>query len=219
MTHKIYREGLPPVPRRMRHLKVDARGYPVPMFVSWINGEPDFRVSDGKHMAEAMRFDVCWVCGQKLGSHRTYIVGPMCVVNRVSSEPPSHAECAHFSAKACPFLANPKRGRNPNDLPEEGTMPGCPIMRNPGVVVIYTTKATTRPFSVENGVLYELGEPTTVEWVKEGRAATLDECLEAIETGYPALLEVATEAGPRDVAALKVARERAMLLLPGGRKS
>lgn len=30
----------------------------------------------------------------------TFVVGPMCELNRISGEPPSHRECAEFSA-AC----------------------------------------------------------------------------------------------------------------------
>lgn len=35
----IMRPELPELPRQMRDLKMDKRGYPVPWFVDWVNGE------------------------------------------------------------------------------------------------------------------------------------------------------------------------------------
>jgi hypothetical protein len=40
---------LPPPPSRMKVLKLDERGFPVPWFVHWEDGKPDFRIiSPGK---------------------------------------------------------------------------------------------------------------------------------------------------------------------------
>jgi hypothetical protein len=35
----------------------------------------------------------------------SFVVGPMCGINRNSAEPPSHKECAQWSARNCPFLS------------------------------------------------------------------------------------------------------------------
>ena len=54
-----------------------------------------------------MREKRCWVCGDPLGVHLTFPIGPMCALNRTISEPPSHHECASWSARNCPFLSRP----------------------------------------------------------------------------------------------------------------
>src|SRR5215467_3774641 len=98
------KSSLPPLPKRMLALPIDGRGYPVPWFVAWIRGEPDFRVIKPGGAEIAYHRNLCWLCGQRLGTYKTFVIGPMCTLNRVSAEPPSHRDCAEFAAKACPFL-------------------------------------------------------------------------------------------------------------------
>jgi hypothetical protein len=185
------RPGLPELPPRIAALPVDERGYPVPFFVAWIDGKPDFRVADEVSLYSAVRFDQCWICGQPLGVHRSFVAGAMCVVNRISAEPPSHRDCAQFAAQACPFLALPKSVRRDANMPEHfKDPPGVMLTRNPGVAVIWTTK-TYKPISVSGGVLFMMGEPESVEWYAQGRAATRDEVLDSIRSGLPALREIA----------------------------
>jgi hypothetical protein len=177
------------MPVGIARLSVDTRGYPVPWFVDkaapYINGNPDFRIMDGAHLKLAIREKRCWVCGMKLGAGAfAFLAGPMCGVNRTTAEPPSHIECAQWSAVACPFMSHPKRVRDVRDLPP-GQMAGVGILRNPGVAMVWVCDAyeTWRP--PNGGVLFELGEPSRVEWVREGREATRGEIMESVETGLP----------------------------------
>src|SRR5215510_204714 len=113
------RANLPPLPRRMQSLPVSDRGFPVPWFVPWVNGQPEFRAMDGRKFELAVGKKLCWVCGQPLGTRFAFVVGPMCGINRISSEPPSHRECAEFSAMGCPFLSMPKMvRRDDSDIAE-----------------------------------------------------------------------------------------------------
>src|SRR5258708_1131539 len=105
------------VPSRIAVLPKDQRGYHVPWFVAWIDGVPDFRVIGGGKLPHAVREKLCWVCGQPLGGFMAFMIGPMCAVNRISSEPPSHRECAVYSARVCPFLSNPEMKRRETNLP------------------------------------------------------------------------------------------------------
>src|SRR6266403_5903520 len=114
-----YRAGLPPLPARMKQLPLDHRGYPVPYFVSYIDGVPDFRAADINKLRRAVKEQRCWLCGDHLGVHRTFVIGPMCCVNLVSSEPPCHLECAKYAAEACPFLLHPNSVRREANMPEE----------------------------------------------------------------------------------------------------
>src|SRR5690348_7959044 len=110
------------MPARIRKLPISDEGYPVPAFVEWIDCKPDFRVINGQHFRRCVEFKRCWLCGEPLGKFMTFVIGPMCGINRVSSEPPCHHDCALYSVKACPFLSQPRMRRNEKDLPEGGVV-------------------------------------------------------------------------------------------------
>jgi hypothetical protein len=201
------------LPRRMQRLPRDKHGRVVPWFVAFVDGQPDHRVARGEAAEEALRFKLCWVCGGTLGANLTFVIGPMCVVNRVTAEPPSHRDCSFYSARVCPFLTTPRMRRRESGVPEEATNPGgMMIRRNPGAVAVYTT----RSFRVErdDGRLFRLGEPTEVVWLAEGRAATRSEVLESIETGLPLLREVAEGDGAAALAELERMTATALQLIP-----
>src|SRR5438132_506337 len=88
--------GLPGL--RISQLPIDDAGRPVPWFVAWVDGKPEFRVVGPGKREEAYAKRKCWVCGQQLGSYLVFVIGPMCALNRISSEPPSHKDCAIFAA-------------------------------------------------------------------------------------------------------------------------
>lgn len=209
------REGLPPLPSRLQARPLDHRGYPVPWFVAWIDGKPDFRVMDGAKLPIAVKQRKCWICGEPLGRFMTFLIGPMCAINRTISEPPSHHECVTWSAIVCPFLTLPKAGRRENNLPEGACeAAGVGLKRNPGVVCVWTTRSY-KPFSDgKGGVLFRLGDPEEIEWYAEGRTATRAEILASIESGLPLLREVAEQEGPEAVFALGQYVARGMQLLP-----
>jgi hypothetical protein len=197
------RPELTPLPPRMLHLKVDARGYVIPWFVAWVDGVPEFRAMDPHKWVEAVRYKLCWVCGTRLGAHFAFVVGPMCLVNLTSSEPPSHLQCAVWSAINCPFLSRPQMVRRENDLPVTMQSPGIAIRRNPGVTAVYVTKGF-RVFNDGMGkpLIKIPEEHTEIRWYAEGRAATRDEIQESIDTGLPILMEMAEKEGLGAVAEL-----------------
>lgn len=203
------RKDLPPLPEKMRDLPV-VRGFPVPWFVTWLRdgqevepgeGEPEFRVMSERRLVEAVTSQKCWVCGKKLGTYRAFTVGPMCTVNLVSAEPPSHLGCALFSVEGCPFLSRPNSRRREEGMPEDSRSPaGVSIQRNPGVTCVWVTKGFSIkrvPRVGENGettgegIMFGLGAPHDVKWFHSGRPATRDEVMGAIDSGVPALQKYA----------------------------
>jgi hypothetical protein len=207
------REGLPPLPVRMSHLKIEDRGYPVPWFVAWFDGKPDFRVMDGDKLVQAVKYKKCWVCGEPLGRKFTFCIGPMCAINRTIAEPPSHHECVDFSARACPFLTLPKAHRREANLPD-GKWSPTGLKRNPGVVLLWTTDSY-RTFRGEGKeILFRIGDPLALHWISEGRTATREEILESINSGLPLLREMADAQGPDAIAAFDHAVNRGMQLVP-----
>lgn len=188
-----HRPELPEAPPRIARLPVDARGYPVPWFVGWVNGKPDHRLADQAKLVKAVRDKLCWVCGEKLGVYKAFLLGPMCVVNRVTSEPPSHEECANYSVRACPFLTRPHAARRENALPANvRDAAGVMLKGNPGVTALWMAKEFKEFSPPGGGRLFNVGEPTLVAWFREGRAATRDEVHAAMLAGLPGLAQHAT---------------------------
>ena len=195
-------------PLNMAQLQRDSLDRPVPWFVAWIDGKPDHRIVDPHKLPLARKSNLCWLCGRSLHRFKSFVVGPMCGVNRVSSEPPSHLACAVYAAQVCPFMTTPGRERRTTNLPEERDAPaGIGLARNPGVTLIWTTRKYLT-FLAPNGILFDMGEPAAVQWWAEGRYATRQEIIASVETGLPALKEAAAMQGADAEAALKVALDR-----------
>ena len=176
-----------PLPVRMQHLPVDERGYVVPWFVDWLDGKPEFRAMDPNKFVRAIKQRRCWVCGERLGVNMCFVAGPMCGINRTSSEPPSHLECARWSARNCPFLANPRMVRREDEVSLDGNAAGLMIKRNPGVAMLWITRSYEVFDDQKGGKLIQMGTPEDVEWWCEGRAATRGEVVQSIEEGLPNL--------------------------------
>lgn len=212
--------NLPEVPSRIKKLQKNEKGYPVPWFVQWIDGKPDFRVMDSNKWIAAVKLKLCWTCGEPMGKFKAFVIGPMCAVNRTSSEPPSHRECAEFSARACPFLTEPKRVRREAGMPPGWeTVGGVSIRRNPGVALVWITKSykvfrAPGQEGVKVGVLIEIGDPVKTLWFAEGREATYAEVMESIKTGLPLLQSEALKEGDDALRALDAQVAVAMKYVP-----
>lgn len=158
-------------------------------------GEPEFRALDPKKRVEAILKKLCWVCGGKLGVNVVFVSGPMCGVSRTSAEPPSHFECAEWSAINCPFLSNPKRVRREDEIINNAQLrdsaPGIAITRNPGVTMLWVTRAFECFPDGDGGFLLQMGEPTRVLWYKEGLPATHTEVMTSVRSGLPNLYAIA----------------------------
>jgi hypothetical protein len=165
----------------MQRLEVDKRGYPVPWFVQWIMDEPDFRVVSPRKFQMAVRFGYCWICGERLGARKTFVMGTLNILNRVTSEPACHIDCARFAAVACPFLAIPQaQYREP---PQGATKLAEVTGRNPGVVALWTTKTFKMVPAGEGKKLIVVSEPVAVEWFAEGKHASRAQVRESLDEG------------------------------------
>jgi len=211
------REGLPPLPHYLHGARVDERGYPVPFFVAWVQGKPDHRLVDPDKLRRCVQGNLCWVCGQPLGRFRTFVLGPMCAITRVSSEPPAHLVCATFAVQACPFLSRPQAHRRGANLPDEVVPPaGHFVRRNPGVTGLWTCHGyglIQVPPSAEDdgtspGMLFEVHEPDALEWFMHGRHAKRHEVEESIASGLPVLVERARAYPGGEAAAMKEIQDR-----------
>jgi hypothetical protein len=215
------RKDLPPMPKRMRGLHIEARGYPVPWFVQWIDGKPDFRVVDSSKFVKALKHGNCWLCGEPMGVLKTFVIGPMCAVTRTTSEPACHHDCAEFAATACPFMILPKAKRREANLPAHAPIAGYHLDRNPGATCLWTTK-TFKPFNPQQGgagILIEVGEPVTVEWFSGGKRAGADPVMESISSGLHHLWRLARQQGIDAMVEFENCYARLMPLLPASSPS
>lgn len=203
-----------PMPDRFKKLPVSEKGFPIPFFVGSLEGKRDFRVIGPDVMAKCYRQRLCWLCGEPLGQYLAFVIGPMCSINRVSSEPPSHRDCAEYAVRACPFLSKPAMRRNEAGLPSlvERTA-GKAIAHNPGATLIWITKSY-HPIDAGNGVLFQIGDPVETLWFKEGRKATRTEIDDAIAKGLPLLRQHAEAEGREAVEELERYIRRTEKLLP-----
>lgn len=217
MDHPL-KPGLEQPTPRIAKLPVAENGYPVPWFVDWIDGKPEFRAMDPEKWLMAVRWSLCWVCGERLGAHKTFVAGPMCGINRTSAEPPSHHDCALWSVRNCPFLSNPKMVRNEKGMEDAVNPAGIMIKRNPGVTMLWTTKKYTIHGDGRGGRLIGIGDPLMVEWYTCGKPSTWVQVMDSIESGIDALYKMAVDEGPWAVKALHEARIALMPLLPGERR-
>jgi hypothetical protein len=203
-----------PMPDRFKKLPISDKGFPTPYFVGELDGKPDFRVIHPDRFADCYNKRLCWLCGEKLGQYLAFVIGPMCSINRISSEPPSHRECAEYAVRACPFLSKPRARRNEEGLPAlEDMSAGNPIAHNPEAALIWITKSY-KPIRAHNGVLFEIGDPVETLWFKEGRKATRAEIDAAIAKGFPLLWREASAEGPEALEVLGRYMARAQKLLP-----
>jgi hypothetical protein len=202
-----------PMPDRIAELARNGAGVPIPYFVARVDGRPDFRVADRRKFHLCLRANLCWLCGQRLGRYKSFAIGPMCVVNRISSEPPSHRDCSIYALQACPFLTRPNAVRREAGKPEGVTHAGTMILTNPGVCALWVCETFT-VFQAGDGQLVELGEPSEVTWWTEARTAVRGEVLWAMMAGLPRLREVAAEDGADALADLQRCIDRAQRFLP-----
>jgi hypothetical protein len=93
------------IPKFLSHLPTH-RGLPVLFTSMWVDGVPDFRVTDKDKMKQAVLNRLCGVCGKRLGEWAWFIGGPKSLVeSSLFVDPAMHRKCAEFSISVCPFLS------------------------------------------------------------------------------------------------------------------
>lgn len=166
------------MPDRIARLERDPRGYPIPWFAHRpADGTIDFRVMDPGRFVLAVKEHRCWVCGDRLGKFIAFVGGPLSAAQRIYSDPPSHVECAAFSAKVCPFLTIPTAQRREANKPAHVEMPGQQVIENHEVTGIPITIGYSM---LPQGVL-TAKEPREIRWYHGGRPAKRSEVQHAIQ--------------------------------------
>jgi hypothetical protein len=182
------------IPKNLRS-RPSYNGYIVPFFVTWYLGDkqvnettpgarPSFPTIDAKRQLMCQKRSLCWICGRVMGAFKTFIFGPSSAIVRASMEPPSHRECALYAVKVCPYLTSDRPINTKHDAnlrPGEKILPDVSVT-NPGLNVLWTCKDYEAKLMDPPRGLYILipGEPTGVQFFREGRPATHEEVSKAL---------------------------------------
>lgn len=106
------------IPRSMRTLERDRRGYPIPWIVLRdAQGNPHFTINDHARVVEAQRKKLCAITGRKLTNGAWFVGGMRCFLHPRGAfvDPPMCEEAARYALKVCPYLAAPSYGRRIDD--------------------------------------------------------------------------------------------------------
>jgi len=122
-----------PIPKKMRGLGKDARGYPIPFVVLLdTDGAPHFAINDDRRIARCIGERRCAICGSRLPRLLWFVGGPASAfhVDGCYRDTAMHHECMRYALQVCPYLAAPKylgridaAGLDPAKLPK-----GCPAL-------------------------------------------------------------------------------------------
>lgn len=100
-----------PIPRRMRALQKDSRGYPVPFVILRdTDNRPHFTVNNDRVHLRCLIEKRCQICGGRLDRREVWFVGgPGSAFdpNGAYMDSAMHGECCHYALQVCPYLAAP----------------------------------------------------------------------------------------------------------------
>lgn len=97
-----------PLPRRMRALQRDGRGYPVPFIVQRdARGLPVFAANDARRVLRCIAERRCGICGNRLEKRFWFAGGPLAALHAHGAylDNAMHYECAEYALRVCPYLA------------------------------------------------------------------------------------------------------------------
>ena len=133
-----------PIPRRMRALPRDHRGYPVPFVVLRdADNKPHFAINNDLRVLKCLREERCPICGYRLDKIIWFIGGPGSAFhdNGRYLDPPMHEECAMYALQVCPYLAAP----NYDGCVDAGTLDPTKLPRDCPAVFMNLSQDDTHP--------------------------------------------------------------------------
>jgi hypothetical protein len=183
-----------PLPKRMRALAKDSRGYPVPYIVMRdLKGTPFFAINDSVRHLKTVLEKRCPICGNKLEKPYWFVGGP-----RSASDPRGcyldsamHHDCMTYALQVCPYLALPKYlGRVDAARVDPAALPGglgifldtTQIPERPKLFVAVAARSfTTTPGTMPGSLYLWPARPyEAVEYWQHGRRLTETEAKEAL---------------------------------------
>jgi hypothetical protein len=96
------------IPKRMREMQRDHRGYPVPYVIMRDKtGRPHFTINDQGRQLKCLAQKRCQICGKKLERTFWFVGGPQAAFHEHGGYTDSmmHEECLEYALRICPYLA------------------------------------------------------------------------------------------------------------------
>lgn len=169
-----------PIPKLMRTLERDPRGYPIPFIVLRDkSGRPQFTINDVRKTEPARIKRLCQICGKKLEKLVWFVGGARCftLAQGAFVDGPVHHECGQYALQVCPFLALANYSKliddrllKPGDRPDDLVLARVPHMPpNQPERFGFGCTADYEAFrSDHQGWLYRANTWEYVEWWKGG---------------------------------------------------
>lgn len=169
-----------PIPKSMRTLERDARGYPIPFIVMRDkSGKPQFTINDFRMVEKCRSKRLCAICGKRLDGKYWFVGGSRCFIHEHGAfvDPPLHEECARYALRVCPFLAAPSYAKRIDDrlLKAKDRPDGVAIATVAHMLPEQPERfglGLSRFFSIidtdQQGLLYKVPRWDYVEWWKAG---------------------------------------------------
>jgi hypothetical protein len=181
-----------PLPKPMRTLPRDPRGYPIPYIVLVdASKQAQFTINDVRKVSVCIKRRLCAICGKRMDvADMWFAGGSRCFLHPLGAfiDPPMHMECGTYAMEVCPFLAARRyTGRidaaklDPADLPEGMSLVDVPYMnpRLPALFGFGCARAIGYHRKPDGSGIFVVNDWRYVEWWKAG------ERVNAPETGEP----------------------------------
>lgn len=163
------------IPKRMRKLDRDRRGYPIPVTVLIDStGKPHFTVHDHAARVRALKADQCAICGRKLQAERWFVGGAKSAFSILGAyyDPPMHAECCRYALQVCPYLAAPTYARRIDEKSIKTPEPGLVIVAEKAVIdarpLVFVAVATTGQTVTNDNLIIPKTPYTKIEYWLHG---------------------------------------------------
>jgi hypothetical protein len=186
-----------PIPDRMKHLKVDRRGYAIPYgVVTDKDGTVHFAINDEATRQQSIRGGLCSLCGTKLFRGRWLIGGPLSAFasNGAFLDPPMHDECAHYALQVCPYLAAPRYAREIGTAKAQGARFDHQLIvehdeaqagRPDGDLFVALMTVDRIELIADGQYVKPRGDYRKIEFWRHGQQLDLDEGLRIVREHYP----------------------------------
>lgn len=108
-----------PLPKRMRALQRDSRGYPIPFVVLRdTDNQPHFTINNSQRSHRCRIEGRCAICGNRLDKIFWFVGGPLSAFhpNGMYLDTAMHHDCMTYALQVCPYLAAPKYLKRLDDV-------------------------------------------------------------------------------------------------------
>ncbi len=181
-----------PIPKRMRALGKDRRGYPIPYIILRDNeGRPHFTINDTLRQRKALLERRCPICGNRLDKVIWFVGGPLSAFHEHGAYMDSalHHECMTYALQVCPYLATPNYlGRIDAATVDPSKLPGGMIFMDntmlperPAVFVAVASYDQTISFEGPMAYVAPVRPYIAVEYWRNGKRLSEDEARPLVE--------------------------------------